>query len=122
MAKQSPTSRTLQRCKELGWERGVVEMTIRGKGIVFTRDFIGCIDVIAYDGQPGCLGIQATSRSNVSARLKKALAEPRLQVHLRAGNRFEVWGWNGSDLKRVPVMAAQSAAGSSPSPASACPE
>ena len=56
-------------------------------------DLFGCIDLVALDGQPGVLGIQATSGSNHSSRVAKALDEPRLQEWLSAGNRFAVWSW-----------------------------
>ena len=88
----SPTSRTLQECRKRGWTSAVVE-----KWIPQTKrrlDLFGCIDIVALDGQPGVLGIQATSGGNHSSRVSKALEEPRLQEWLRAGNRFAVWSWS----------------------------
>jgi hypothetical protein len=41
----------------------------------------------------GLMGIQATTASNLSARVTKALAEPRLFTWLAAGNRFLAHGW-----------------------------
>jgi hypothetical protein len=58
------------------------------------RDFLQCIDILAIRrGEPGVLGVQATSGSNLSARLAKAKGKPGLRVWLAAGNRFECWGW-----------------------------
>ena len=57
------------------------------------RDLFHCIDLIGV--RPGCpvLGVQATTRSNISARLKKAKALPELAVWLRCGCEFSVHGW-----------------------------
>ena len=87
----SPTSRTLDYCRKQGWYAGIVERYIAQCRQRF--DLFGCIDLVALDGLPGSLGIQATSGSNHSSRVKKALEEPRLLVWLEAGNRFEVWSW-----------------------------
>ncbi len=57
------------------------------------KDFLGCIDVIALDGCPGSLGIQACAGASASERAKKAAAEPLLRAWLQAGNRFQVWAW-----------------------------
>lgn len=74
-----------------------------------SRDLFGFLDIVALDGQPGVLGIQATSRTNVVARIKKIFGHPQkpgdegiaagLKVvnncrdWLEAGNRVQVWGW-----------------------------
>jgi hypothetical protein len=57
------------------------------------RDLFHCVDLVALDGQPGSLGIQATSGANAAARLTKARELPELRAWLAAGNRFQVWGW-----------------------------
>lgn len=95
MSKQSPTSRTLQELKQLGFTAGVVEQTVRGKGIVFKRDYLNCIDIIAVREGIGILGIQATSNNggNHAARKAKALATPALRNWLESGGRFEIWSW-----------------------------
>ena len=87
----SPTSRSLDYCRKKGWFAGIVERYIAQCRQRF--DLFGCIDLVALDELPGCLGIQATSGSNHSSRIKKALEEPRLLAWLRAGNRYEVWSW-----------------------------
>lgn len=92
----SPTARSLEECRRRGWPAGVVEKWISlpghpGGGV--RKDLFGAIDVIALDGQPGSLGIQATSGSNASARLEKAAAIPEIGAWLDAGNRFQVWAW-----------------------------
>lgn len=58
-------------------------------------DLFGCIDLVALDGKPGVLGIQATSTGNIPSRVKKILTECREAARdwLEAGNRLEVWGY-----------------------------
>lgn len=86
----SPTSRTLQLLKQRGHTAGVVERWIpqARKRI----DLMGCIDIVALVGHR-IVGIQATSGSNVAARLTKAREEPRLKEWLKCGGRFIVIGW-----------------------------
>lgn len=96
----SPTVRSLAECKKRGWQAQVVE-----KWVAQARrriDLWGVGDIIALDGKPGSLLIQASSASGHSARVKKSLAEPRLRAWLAADNRFEVWTWGkrGSAGKR----------------------
>jgi hypothetical protein len=90
--KMTPTARTLQHLKKLGYTAQVVEQTIRGKGMVFKRDLFGCIDVLAL-GDGRAWGIQACAGSSHAARLTKAKQQPGLADWLRCGNRFEVWSW-----------------------------
>lgn len=103
--KQQPTSRTLEELRRRGWPAGVVERwkpgfrddkaTGRKELIPYgTRvDFLGFADIMALDGQPGYLAIQACAGASLAARLQKALAVPELKDHLAAGNRFQVWAW-----------------------------
>ncbi len=90
MGKLTPTQRTLAHLRKEGWTVQVVE-----KWNAFAKirqDLFGCIDLVAC--RPGMLlGVQATSMTNVSARVTKSLAEPRLLEWLRAGGQFWVIGW-----------------------------
>jgi hypothetical protein len=75
-----------------------------------SRDFLGCIDIIVVSHrEPGVLAIQATSLPNLSARLAKARSKPELRIWLKAGGRFEVWGWilrtGHWQVKRVALQA-----------------
>jgi hypothetical protein len=88
----TPTARTLQHLKKLGYTAQVVEQTIRGKGMVFKRDLFGCIDVLAL-GNGVTLGVQACAGASHAARLTKAKQQPALPRWLFCGNRFEVWSW-----------------------------
>jgi hypothetical protein len=75
------------------------------------RDLFSCIDIVAVrTGIAGVLGVQATSASNVAARVNKARKLAALAVWLRAGNAFQVWGWSQGDdgrwcVRRVAIRA-----------------
>ena len=91
MAGKSPSARAIAECESRDWPCGNVE-----RYCSFSKkrhDLFGCIDLVALDDEPGCLGIQVTSGSNHSARVKKALAEPRILRWIQRGNRFEVWSY-----------------------------
>ena len=92
MAKTSPTARTLAECRKRGWTAQVVEQTIPRTFI--KRDLFGVIDIIAVTPQGQIIGIQATSGTNHSARVSKAIAEPRVVPWLRAGGFVEIWSWS----------------------------
>lgn len=86
----TPTQRTLAAYRKAGWTAEVVERWNAHARI--RQDLLGCIDIVALS--PGrTLGIQATSGTNVAARLTKSLALPKLREWLRAGNYFVVVGW-----------------------------
>ena len=85
----SPTQRTLAECRKRGWTVDIVERRVWRK----TRDFLGCIDLIAITPQGQTIGIQATSGANHGARVSKCKAEPRVVPWLAAGNLVEVWSW-----------------------------
>ena len=90
-----PKTLTLRYCDAKGWPNGDVEMFIPSKPFPFRRDFLGLADVAAIvPGEQGVLFIQATSKSNHSSHVHKALAEPRLIPLLEAGNRFVIWSWD----------------------------
>ena len=57
------------------------------------KDLWGCVDILALDGQPGSLGVQACAASSMSERARKAVAIPELKAWLAHGNRWECWGW-----------------------------
>lgn len=95
----TPTQRTLAACRRLGRTCQVVERwnpyggarKPDGTAVGNRVDLFGVIDIIAID--TAIIGIQATSGTNVRARVVKSLAEPRLREWLAAGGKFEVWGW-----------------------------
>lgn len=92
----SPTARTLRELRRLGYRCQVVEHTVPHTFI--KRDLFGFIDILAV-GSAACgrktLAVQATSGSNLSARVAKIRSSclPALRDCLWAGWRVEVWGW-----------------------------
>ncbi len=90
MKRTSPTQRTLAKLRADGWTCQVVE---HWNPFSRTRlDLFGVIDIVAV--RPGAiLGVQCTSMDNLSKRIAKAKAEPRLQAWLEAGGLFECHGW-----------------------------
>ena len=86
----SPTQRTLAQLRKEGWHPWIVE-----KWIPQTKQRLDAwhvADIVAL-GENEVLAVQATSGSNVAARVAK-LADSEGLAHLRrAGVRVEVWGW-----------------------------
>lgn len=86
----SPTQRSLADLRKNGWIAEVVERWIPGANI--RKDLFGFVDIVAVrDGEKPLL-VQTTSRSNVSARLKKIAAAEILPL-LLSNFRVEVHGW-----------------------------
>jgi len=102
--KTTPTARTLEELRRREWPAQVVERWLPGRrpkkggapgeteptAYGVRKDLFGAIDVLALDGCPGSLGIQACAGASASERAKKAAAEPLLRAWLRAGNRCSV--------------------------------
>ena len=86
----SPTSRSLKELRRLGYTCAVVEHWNQYAGI--RQDLFGFIDILAI-ADDVILGVQATSASNHSARVKKSKAHPNYTKWLDAGGKFEVWSW-----------------------------
>ena len=87
----SLTSRTLKRLRDQGYLADVVEKWIPGANI--RRDLFGFIDVLAIKGG-FVLAVQATSYSNVPARVNKISDHENLPFVRAAGWTIEVWGWH----------------------------
>jgi hypothetical protein len=91
---ESPTQRALAECRRKDWPVQVVERWNQwGNGGVGVRiDLFGGIDLVAITPE-GILGIQATSGSNHSARVKKLKALRDLEEWVDCGAILEVWSW-----------------------------
>ena len=86
----SPTSRSLEYYRKLGFTCQVVERFNRFSN---TRlDLFGFIDIVAMKPGVGIVGIQATSGSHHSDRVRKSTVEKGelLRQWLESGGRFEV--------------------------------
>lgn len=88
----TPTQRSLKYLRDKGYAAEVVErFNIYSK----TRhDLFNMWDIVALGtGEVGITGIQTTSGSNVSARIKKLQANPLFTRWVDAGNGAYVHGW-----------------------------
>lgn len=114
----SPTQRSLKWLRDQGMTAEVVERWNPHAKV--RHDLFGSIDIVALFDSPmpprmcdppafehcWCLdqgrtiGVQATSGSNVSARIAKILAEPRMRLWIKCGNRLVVHGWRKLKVKR----------------------
>ena len=97
MAKVSPTQRAMKHLKELGYQAQIVE---KWNQFSKTRkDLFDCIDIVAIRPGVPVLGVQCTSHSNLSARVKKCLALG--QGWLSTGHaQLECWAWRPLKGKR----------------------
>lgn len=94
----SPTQLTLKLLREDGWTVEVVEKWIPGANI--RKDLFGFIDLVALkDGQT--LGVQATSYSNISARVKKIESAELLSAVRKASWQVWVIGWRKQNNRWV---------------------
>lgn len=93
----SPTARALAECRKRNWLAEKVEQTVAHSFI--KRDLFSFGDVLALDGQPGSLIIQATSGAMSGSgghganRVRKIATEcaDKARRWLLAGNRISVW-------------------------------
>lgn len=86
----SPTALTLRKLRTDGYAAEVVEHWNPHARV--RNDLFGIIDVLALRGTE-TLGVQATSDSNVSARVHKIADSPTIAAIREAGWSVQVWGW-----------------------------
>jgi len=86
----SPTQRTLALLRKEGWNAEVTEKWIPGANI--RKDLWGFIDVLAIRGKE-ILGVQATSYTNTSTRVKKIEDSDNVAAVREAGIGIHVHGW-----------------------------
>lgn len=98
----TPTQRSLNHLRKLGYRAAVVEKW--NSHARLRQDLFGIVDILAIkEGET--LAVQTTSWSNVAARIRK-IAESEATPDMRAaGWRIEVHGWrkaaNGRYVLRV---------------------
>lgn len=86
------TQRALEQCREdLGWTAELVEKPWNPHSRV-RKDCFGLFDILALDGSPGCLGIQACG-ADVSSHIEKIRQNTVLHEWLKAGNRLQIWAF-----------------------------
>ena len=87
----SPTQRTLAEMRGRGFP--LVQVTERWNAFAKVRqDLYGIIDVLCVSDTE-IVGVQATSGSNVAARITKITESEALPILRRAGIRVLVHGW-----------------------------
>ena len=87
MATSSPTQRALWHLRDDGWTAQVVERWNQYAKV--RQDLFGVIDIVAMREGTGILGVQATSGSNHSTRVKKIIASTEAHVWVKSG--AELW-------------------------------
>lgn len=98
----SPTGRSLNLLRRSGYLAETVERWL--PRINVRRDLFHFADVIACHAvREEIVLVQATSISNIAARLAKAQGRPELRTWLAAGGRFLVMGWDGNKVKQLEV-------------------
>ena len=86
----TPTQLTLRYLREHGWLAEVVERWVPGANI--RKDLFGFVDIVALrDGET--LAVQATSYSNISARVNKIADADAVSQVRKANWRIWVVGW-----------------------------
>lgn len=86
----TPTQRTLAELRKRGYTCAIVEHW--NPHARKRHDLFGIVDVLALrSGET--LGIQATSGSNVAARVSKIAASEHVGALRAAGWSLAVWGW-----------------------------
>ncbi len=94
----SPTARSLKHLRDSGCVPQVVEYWNS-----FSRkrvDLFGIIDIVALSPDGETIGVQATSLSNVSARVRKIGDSPVLGALRKCGWRLYVHGWGKGSTGR----------------------
>ncbi len=101
---KTPTQLSMELLVEIGYEAQVVEHKLKGGR---TKDLFGCIDIVAAHPGHGILGVQATDRSNHSARFKKCCRSP-VGPWLHSA-LLQVWSWRDfeSFAEKVPSVRIQ---------------
>ncbi len=100
----SPTQRTLKYLRDKGYIVAIAESYN-----FFTKqrkDLFGFIDLVALkDGE--IIGVQCTSRSNVSARIKKIKGLDAHKQWLDAGGKIQVIGWGKTGKTKRKIWTAR---------------
>ena len=93
----SPTVRSLKAMRDRGYYAEVVE---RYNSFTKRRnDFCGFIDILCL-GMTEVIGVQTTSYSNLSARVKKINDHENLHLVRAAGIKIVVHGWRKNKSNR----------------------
>ena len=100
MAGKSPTQLSLELMRARGYTCATVEHWNPWANI--RQDLFGFVDVLCL-GDKEIIGVQTTSRSNMSARLKKIREHENLLPVLDSGMRVLIQGWQKNKSNRWEV-------------------
>ena len=87
----TPTARSLEVLREMGYAADVVERWIAAARI--RKDWGGFGDILAAHPLHGILLVQSCAGASAAAREAKALGSPALNTWKSAGGKAEVWSW-----------------------------
>jgi hypothetical protein len=68
------------------------------------NDLLGAFDGLAFSAGAGIIGVQLTSKSNMSARRRKLRENPLVASWLESGGKVELIGWHKPGTKWEPVV------------------
>jgi hypothetical protein len=97
----SPTQLSLRFLRNTGWTAGIVERWI--ERVKKRIDLFHFADIVAVREDQPVLFVQTTTRTNLSARLRKLRTIPAVRVVLLSGSRVVVHGWEKVAGKWEPV-------------------
>lgn len=101
--KFTPSTRTVAHLEARGYVVGQCGDYWRGPCRV---DMHRCWDFVAVGASGDVKFVQATSATNVAARVKKCLAEPTTAALVARGVSCEVWGWDHRAEPRIERLSA----------------
>jgi len=103
----SPTQRSLKLLRDLGYTAQVVERWNQHARV--RQDLFGVIDIVAVKALDGdttnIIGVQTTSKSNLSARVNKIKESEEAAMWSAAGGLILVHGWAKNKSNRWEVKA-----------------
>lgn len=95
----TPQARAIGVLRGQGFEVDTVERISRVRGMTWRNDLFGAFDLLAVNAEGVVKAVQVTSRSNVSARVRKLADLPVLGWLRKAGWSLEVWGYGKTVTK-----------------------
>lgn len=87
----TPTQRSLKAMRDLGYTCAIVE-----RWCAYSRkrhDLFGFADLMCIHPHMTPVLVQVTSGTNLAARVRKIIAEPRALIAIQSGIGVEVHGW-----------------------------
>ena len=100
----SPTQRTLKRLRDSGDYPLIAIVEHWNAFAKIRQDLFGIIDLLAIDNKGNTVGLQITSYSNISARIKKMESSDAIS-HLRDANWvLLVEGWHKKNNKWTSII------------------